>query len=307
MSKGFVDYYSILEIDPTNDIKLIKKAYKKVAKKNHPDINGTGDDTQFKIIQDAYEVLKNEKTLNKYYEYYNKQKEKEKNNDYLEFRKKYEEYVVDKKVKYEKKTTTKKTKKNKLNVFINNFKKNNYALNIAKVAGMTTAVIVAMNIVGIKKENNNVQEAKVTQNITTEINESNLTYELIRNYEVQKGDTLYDISRDIGTSVERIKEINSLNDNTIYFDKTIKLPYEVQSKDLVYYTQSVEVENNSIYNLADEYNTTTETIYNLNKEAIKVINGNYYVLSETLKMPKFITIEEKEALINTKNCKVFTK
>ena len=172
---------------------------------------------------------------------------------------------------------------------------------------MTTAVIVAMNIVGIKKENNNVQEAKVIQNITTEINESNLTYELIRNYEVQKGDTLYDISRDIGTSVERIKEINNLNDNTIYFDKTIKLPYEVQSKDLDYYTQSVEVENNSIYNLADEYNTTTETIYNLNKEAIKVINGNYYVLSETLKMPKFITIEEKEALINTKNCKVFTK
>ena len=57
MSKGFVDYYSILEIDPTNDIKLIKKAYKKVAKKNHPDINGTGDDTQFKIIYDDDSLL----------------------------------------------------------------------------------------------------------------------------------------------------------------------------------------------------------------------------------------------------------
>ena len=51
-----MDYYSILDIPKTASHDEIKKAYRKMAMKHHPDRNG-GDDTQFKKIQEAYDVL----------------------------------------------------------------------------------------------------------------------------------------------------------------------------------------------------------------------------------------------------------
>lgn len=51
-----MDYYSILEIDKTATQDDIKRAYRKLAMKHHPDRTG-GDDTQFKKIQEAYDIL----------------------------------------------------------------------------------------------------------------------------------------------------------------------------------------------------------------------------------------------------------
>jgi curved DNA-binding protein len=51
-----MDYYSILNIPKTASVDEIKKAYRKLAMKHHPDRNG-GDDTQFKKVQEAYDVL----------------------------------------------------------------------------------------------------------------------------------------------------------------------------------------------------------------------------------------------------------
>ncbi len=57
------DYYSILGIDRQASADEIKKAYRKLAKKYHPDKN-QGDkeaEEKFKAINEAYEVLKDEK------------------------------------------------------------------------------------------------------------------------------------------------------------------------------------------------------------------------------------------------------
>lgn len=51
-----MDYYSILGVTKNSSTDEIKKAYKKLAMRHHPDRNG-GDDAQFKKIQEAYEVL----------------------------------------------------------------------------------------------------------------------------------------------------------------------------------------------------------------------------------------------------------
>jgi DnaJ-class molecular chaperone len=51
-----MDYYSTLEIDKTATQDDIKRAYRKLAMKHHPDRTG-GDDTQFKKIQEAYDTL----------------------------------------------------------------------------------------------------------------------------------------------------------------------------------------------------------------------------------------------------------
>ncbi|MBV9469659.1 MAG: J domain-containing protein, partial [Abitibacteriaceae bacterium] len=61
------DYYKILGIARTADEKEIKKAYRKLARQHHPDINpnNKGAEAKFKEINEAYQVLsdKEKRTL----------------------------------------------------------------------------------------------------------------------------------------------------------------------------------------------------------------------------------------------------
>ncbi|WP_027256067.1 DnaJ C-terminal domain-containing protein [Leisingera aquimarina] len=53
------DYYKILGIAPTAEADEIKRAYRKLARKYHPDINATSEaEAKFKDVNEAYEVLK---------------------------------------------------------------------------------------------------------------------------------------------------------------------------------------------------------------------------------------------------------
>lgn len=55
------DYYEILGIDKKASASDIKKAYRKLVKKYHPDVNKEqGAEEKFKEIQEAYEVLSND-------------------------------------------------------------------------------------------------------------------------------------------------------------------------------------------------------------------------------------------------------
>tara|TARA_B110000971_G_scaffold139886_1_gene142990 strand:- start:4113 stop:4631 length:519 start_codon:yes stop_codon:yes gene_type:complete len=50
------DYYKILEVDNECEKEDIKKSYRKMALKYHPDKNN-GDDSKFKELSEAYEIL----------------------------------------------------------------------------------------------------------------------------------------------------------------------------------------------------------------------------------------------------------
>src|SRR5690242_8880165 len=55
----YKDYYSILGVSKTEDEKEIKSAYRKLARKYHPDVN-PGDksaEEKFKEISEAHEIL----------------------------------------------------------------------------------------------------------------------------------------------------------------------------------------------------------------------------------------------------------
>lgn len=67
----FVDYYKILGINKTATDKEIKKAYRKLARKYHPDLNPDNKEAEkkFKEINEANEVLSNSENRKKYDKY----------------------------------------------------------------------------------------------------------------------------------------------------------------------------------------------------------------------------------------------
>lgn len=68
---AFIDYYSILGVSKTASADDIKKAYRKLARKYHPDINPDNDEAKrkFQQINEANEVLSDPEKRKKYDEY----------------------------------------------------------------------------------------------------------------------------------------------------------------------------------------------------------------------------------------------
>ncbi len=64
------DYYEVLGVDKNADAKEIKKAFKMLAKKYHPDLNKDADaEEKFTEVQDAYAVLSDENKRAQYDQY----------------------------------------------------------------------------------------------------------------------------------------------------------------------------------------------------------------------------------------------
>jgi curved DNA-binding protein len=67
MAVGFQDYYEALEVPRTASSEDIRRAYRKLARKYHPDVNKEpGAEDRFKQISEAYEVLRDEEKRKRY-------------------------------------------------------------------------------------------------------------------------------------------------------------------------------------------------------------------------------------------------
>jgi len=68
MATGYKDYYKILGVDRNASVKDIKAAYRKMARKYHPDVN-PGDksaEERFKEVSEAHEILSDKEKRSKY-------------------------------------------------------------------------------------------------------------------------------------------------------------------------------------------------------------------------------------------------
>jgi curved DNA-binding protein len=68
---AYIDYYKILDLDKNASEADIKKAYRKLARKYHPDLNPNDKEAErkFKEINEANEVLSNQENRKKYDQY----------------------------------------------------------------------------------------------------------------------------------------------------------------------------------------------------------------------------------------------
>ena len=67
----FIDYYKLLGLDKSASQAEVKKAYRKLARKYHPDLNPNDKEAQakFQQINEAHEVLSDPEKRKKYDEY----------------------------------------------------------------------------------------------------------------------------------------------------------------------------------------------------------------------------------------------
>lgn len=56
-SQDFIDYYEVLQISPRAELETIKRVFKLLAARVHPDNPATGDAEQFRKLKEAYETL----------------------------------------------------------------------------------------------------------------------------------------------------------------------------------------------------------------------------------------------------------
>jgi LysM repeat protein len=179
-----------------------------------------------------------------------------------------------------------------------------YVIRNRNMAGVVLSAVILTNIIGGTSVKTapvpdlpvtTIEETVDEEMSTIETAQENTTIILTRNYTVQGGDTLSALSYESGSSMAAINNMNGYsNDNDrIYYKDTMKIPYAVNLEDLQYYTQTITVNNKSLSDIADDFNTDVETLIRLNSEAIETIQGSgYIIMSDTLIVPNFISKDE---------------
>ena len=107
-------------------------------------------------------------------------------------------------------------------------------------------------------------------------------------YTVQKGDTLYSISKKFNISVDERKKINNLKSNTLSIGQKLNLNGNLPDNE----TNEIEYDNytvqkgDSLWSIAQKYNITVNELINLNE-----LENTILQIGQNLKVPKINIVE----------------
>ncbi|MBR3661305.1 MAG: LysM peptidoglycan-binding domain-containing protein [Bacilli bacterium] len=130
---------------------------------------------------------------------------------------------------------------------------------------------------------------EVNQEITGEDEEM----DMYLNYKVVKGDSLYSIAKKYETTVDILKDINNLTDNSLSIGQIIKIPTSTSSTE-IYYNNYTVVKGDSLYSIASRFNTTVNAIKDLNN-----LTTNNLSIGQVLKIPSTTGSNQEEENYST--------
>ena len=107
-------------------------------------------------------------------------------------------------------------------------------------------------------------------------------------YTVKKGDSLYSIANSYNTTVDIIKDVNNLTNNTLAIGQILKIPTSTTSQETNYNNYIVQ-KGDSLYSIATKFNTTVDAIKNLNN-----LSSNNLSIGQNLKIPSLSGTNEEE-------------
>jgi LysM repeat protein len=111
-------------------------------------------------------------------------------------------------------------------------------------------------------------------------------------YIVQKGDTLWNISKKLDTSVDEIKKLNNLTSNLLFVGQELKVPnyLTVEDSNVNYIVKK----GDNLYNIAKQYNTTVPELKSYNN-----LTTDNLSIGQVIKIPEttsIITPSEDEVI-----------
>ena len=136
-----------------------------------------------------------------------------------------------------------------------------------------TTVNAIMNLNNLTS--NALQVGQVLK-IPTTINEEIKDY---INYTVKSGDSLYKIANNYNTTVDEIKKLNNLTSNNLQINQVLKIPTTTNQGTQNYINYTVK-SGDSLYKIANTYNTTINEIKKLNN-----LTSNNLQINQVLKIP----------------------
>ena len=132
----------------------------------------------------------------------------------------------------------------------------------------------------IKKLNNlTSNNLQINQVLKIPTNSQQETKDYI-NYTVKSGDSLYKIANTYNTTIDAIKKINNLTSNNLQINQVLKIPTTSQQETTSYINYTVK-SGDSLYKIANNYNTTVDEIKKLNN-----LTSNNLQINQVLKIPK---------------------
>ena len=115
-------------------------------------------------------------------------------------------------------------------------------------------------------------------------------------YTVQRGDTLWNISKKFNTSVNDLKKVNNLNSNALYVGQTLKVPgyYTAEDTNITY----VVKKGDTLYSISRIYGVPIDTLRKINN-----LNSDFLTVGQEISIPSSETIitPSEDEIINEPN------